>query len=60
MGGDFFQGGGGWFSHIIMRGGGVEIDFCFMRGRHDFVLRHISPINPPPHPFHVIIAESLT
>ena len=34
MGGDFFQGGGGRLALILLlcEGGGVEINFCLMRG----------------------------
>ena len=58
MGGDFFQGGRGvTLNIIIMCGGWVEINFCLMRGGHDLVLGHISPISQPP--LQVIIAQSL-
>ena len=59
MGGDFFQGGRGvTLNIIIMCGGWVEINFCLMRGGHDLVLGHISPISLPP-PLQVNIAQSL-
>ena len=57
MGGDFFQGGRGSLNIIIMLGGGVEINFCLMRGGYDLVWGHISPISQPH--LQVIIARSL-
>ena len=58
MGGDFFQGGGGVSLNIIVMWGGVEINFCLMRGGgYDLVLGHISPISQSP--LQVIIAQSL-
>ena len=48
MGGDFFQGGLALILSLC-EGGGVEINFCLMRGGYDLV--------PP---LQVIIAQSLT
>ena len=57
MGGDFFQGGGRGSLNIIIMWGGVEINFCLMRGGYDLVWGHISPISQPH--LQVIIAQSL-
>ena len=55
MEGDFFQGGGGGLALILSlgEGGGVEINFCLMRGGYEFT--HF-PALPP---LQVIIAQSL-
>ena len=49
MGGHFFQEVVGRLVLILSLcdGGGVEINFCLMRGRYDLVLGHISPISQP-------------
>ena len=47
----FFQGAGGGLALILsLCEGGVEINFCLMRGGYDLVLGHISPISEPPLP----------
>ena len=51
MGGDFFQGEGMGRGLALIsplcEGGGVEINFCLMRGGYDLVSGHISHIPPP-------------
>ena len=59
MGEDFFQSGGGGVALILsLCEGGVEINFCLMRGAAwVIVFGHISPISQPP--LQVIITQSL-
>ena len=62
MGGDLFEGwgGGGVSLNITIMWGGIEINFCLMRGGggYDLVLGHISPISHTSPPLQVIIAQS--
>ena len=51
MGSNFFPpgGGGGALALVLsLCEGGVEINFCLIRGRYDLVLGHISSISQPP------------
>ena len=55
----FFKAGGGERGvslNIIIMWGGVEINFCLMRGGYDLVLGHISPISqfPPPGNYYTV------
>ena len=50
MGGDFCQGGGGVSLNIVVMWGGVEINFCLMRGGGMTISQS---------PLQVIIAQSL-
>ena len=57
MGGDFLNGGDNL--NILIMWGGIEINFCLMRGGgYDLVLEHILPISQLP--LQVIVAQSLS